>query len=79
MKTMESNTMEPTTEKVLSREELQRLLNVLSGITQRTAADIANLNDRVVTLNQVMQELKTFVDPDETTTAGQDGDEPVSE
>ena len=66
---MESKTMEPTTEKVLSREELQRLLNVLSGITQRTAADIANLNDRVVTLNQVMQELNTFIDSD---TAGQD-------
>ena len=72
---MES-TMEPTMEKVLSREELQRLLNVLSGITQRTAADIANLNDRVNTLNQVMQELNTFIDSD---TADQDDGEQVSE
>jgi|TARA_Y100000310_G_C20597160_1_gene771110 hypothetical protein len=52
-------------DKILSREELQRLINVLSGITQRTAADIANLNDRVVTLNQVMGELNTLLNPNE--------------
>ena len=48
-------------EKNLSKEELQRLVNVLTNIIQRTAADLANLNDRVGTLNQVVTELRTFL------------------
>jgi hypothetical protein len=57
--------METTMDKFLSQEELKRLIGVLSGVGQRTAADIANLNDRVMTLNQVISELNTLLNPNE--------------